>query len=73
LILLCDHLNDASLLALGVRTGKERWKVNRGNGRVSHSTPLVVPGPQRHELLVNSSQRIDAYDPLTGRLLWYKG
>ena len=73
LILLCDHLNDAYLLALDVRTGKERWKVNRGNGRVSHSTPLVVRGPQRLELLVNSSQRIDAYDPLTGKLLWYTG
>src|SRR5688572_9244345 len=73
LILLCDHLSDAYLLALDVRTGKERWKVNRGDGRVSHSTPLVVPGPQRVELLVNSSQRIDAYDPLTGKLLWYTG
>jgi outer membrane protein assembly factor BamB len=73
LILLCDHLNDAYLLALDVRSGKERWKVNRGNGRVSHSTPLVVPGPQRPELLVNSSQRIDSYDPLTGKLLWYTG
>ena len=73
LILLCDHLNDAYLLALDIRTGKERWKVDRGDGRVSHSTPLVIPGPQRHELLVNSSQRIDAYDPLTGKLLWYTG
>jgi outer membrane protein assembly factor BamB len=73
LILLCDHLTDAYLLAVDVRTGKERWKVARGNGRVSHSTPLVVPGPQRHELLINSSRRIDAYDPLTGKQLWYTG
>jgi outer membrane protein assembly factor BamB len=73
LILLCDHLTDAYLLALDVRTGKERWKASRGNGRVSHSTPLVVPGPQREELLINSSQRIDAYDPLTGKHLWYTG
>jgi outer membrane protein assembly factor BamB len=73
LILLCDHLNDAYLLAVDARTGKERWKVDRGDGRVSHSTPLVVPGPQRQELVVNSSQRLDAYDPLTGKLLWYTG
>jgi outer membrane protein assembly factor BamB len=73
LILLCDHLTDAYLLALDVQTGKERWKVDRGNGRVSHSTPLVIAAPQRPELLVNSSQRIDAYDPLTGKLLWYTG
>ena len=73
LILLCDHLTDAYLLALDARTGKERWKIERGNGRVSHSTPLVVPAPQGHELIVNSSARIDAYDPATGRLLWYTG
>jgi outer membrane protein assembly factor BamB len=73
LILLCDHLSDAYLLALDARTGKERWKVDRGDGRVSHSTPVVIPGPQGAELLVNSSTRIDVYDPLTGKLLWYTG
>jgi outer membrane protein assembly factor BamB len=73
LILLCDHLTDAYLLALDARTGKERWKVDRGDGRVSHSTPLVVPGPRGPELLVNSSARIDVYDPSTGELLWYSG
>jgi outer membrane protein assembly factor BamB len=71
LILLCDHLDDAYLVALDRGTGKERWKVDRGAGRVSHSTPLVVPGPDGAELLVNSSQRIDAYDPATGALLWH--
>ena len=34
LILLCDHLSDAYLLAVDARTGKERWKVERGDGRV---------------------------------------
>jgi outer membrane protein assembly factor BamB len=73
LILLCDHLSDAYLLALDAATGKERWKVNRGDGRVSHSTPLVVPGPRGAELLINSSERIDVYDPATGALLWFTG
>ncbi len=72
-IFLCDHLRASYLLALDARTGKERWKVDRGEGRVSHSTPLVVPGPRGDELLVNSSERIDAYDPKTGELLWYTG
>ena len=72
-IFLCDHRVASYLLALDARTGKERWKVGRGEGRVSHSTPLVVPGPTGDELLVNSSERIDAYAPTTGQLLWYAG
>jgi outer membrane protein assembly factor BamB len=73
LILLCDHLTESYLLALDARTGRERWKVDRGKGRVSHSTPLVVRGPEGDELLVNSSERIDAYDPSTGNALWHAG
>jgi outer membrane protein assembly factor BamB len=73
LILLCDHLSDAYLLAIETSTGKDRWKADRGDGRTSHSTPLVVRGPNGPELLVNSSERIDAYDPATGKLLWFTG
>jgi outer membrane protein assembly factor BamB len=72
-ILLCDHRTSAYLLALDAKTGRERWKVARGSGRVSHSTPVVIPGPRGDELLVNSSARIDAYDPATGVALWYTG
>jgi outer membrane protein assembly factor BamB len=71
LLLLCDHLPSSYLLALDARTGKERWRADRGEGRVSHSTPVVFPGPEGDELLVNSSERIDVYDPATGTLLWY--
>jgi outer membrane protein assembly factor BamB len=71
LILLCDHQSASSLVALDARTGKLRWKADRGKARASYSTPLVVPGPNGDELLVNSSERIDGYDPATGALLWY--
>jgi outer membrane protein assembly factor BamB len=71
LILLCDHQSKSYLLALDARTGRERWKADRGAGRVSFSTPLVVPAAGGDELIVNSSERIDAYDPATGNLLWY--
>ncbi len=73
LILLCDHQPKAYLLALDKRTGKERWMADRGRALVSHNTPLVVPGPESDELIVNSSERIDTYDPATGKLLWYAG
>ncbi|HSC27738.1 MAG TPA: PQQ-binding-like beta-propeller repeat protein [Vicinamibacterales bacterium] len=71
LILLCDHESASYLLAIETSTGELRWKAERGKGRASYSTPLVVPGPDGDELIVNSSERIDAYDPSTGRLLWY--
>jgi outer membrane protein assembly factor BamB len=73
LILLCDHEPVAYLLALDKRTGERRWKVDQKGGRVSHSTPVVAPGPGGDELIVNSSARIEAYDPATGALLWYAG
>jgi outer membrane protein assembly factor BamB len=73
LFLLCDHGDNAYLLALEKATGKERWKMKRSKGSISHSTPLVVKGPERDELIVNSSERIDAFDPQNGELLWYAG
>jgi outer membrane protein assembly factor BamB len=71
LILLCDHQSASSLVALDARTGRLRWKADRGKARVSFSTPLVVTGAKGDELVVNSSERIDAYDPANGALLWY--
>lgn len=73
LILLCDHRLKSYMMALDAKTGEERWRVERGEGRVSHSTPVVVRGPEGEELIVNSSERIDAYDPSNGRLPWYAG
>lgn len=72
-ILLCDHREASYLLALEKTTGKERWKLDRGKDRVSFSTPAVVPGPSGSELIVNSSERIDAFNPVNGELLWYAG
>jgi outer membrane protein assembly factor BamB len=73
LILLCDHASASYLLALDKKTGKELWRADRGKGRSSYSTPLIVEGAFGVELIVNSSERLDAYDPRTGRLLWYTG
>jgi outer membrane protein assembly factor BamB len=73
LILLCDHEPASYLLAVDKRTGQQRWKADRGNGRMSYSTPLVVNTPTGPELVVNSSERVDAYDPRTGTLLWFTG
>ena len=73
LFLLCDHAPVSYLLAVDATTGKDRWKADRGAGRASYSTPLVVPGPDGHQVIVNSSERVDAYDAATGRHLWHIG
>lgn len=73
LILLCDHSPAAYLLAVDKRTGKERWKSDRGSRRWSYTTPFVVEAPSGPELIVNSSERVDAYDPRTGAFLWHVG
>jgi outer membrane protein assembly factor BamB len=73
LILLCDHEPAAYLLAVDKRTGKDRWKTDRGRGRMSYTTPFVVSTDAGPELIVNSSERVDAYDPRTGTALWHVG
>ena len=73
LILLCDQPARSYLLALDKKTGKDRWKADRGQGRSSYSTPLVVEGAFGAEVIVNSTERIDSYDAKTGAFLWHTG
>ncbi len=71
LILLADHTDRAYLLALDKRNGEEQWKVDRGSSLRSYSTPMIVAGAERDELIVNSSEGLQAYDPASGELLWF--
>lgn len=73
LILQCDHGPSAYLLWLDARTGEEQRRVRRSTSTTSYSTPAVVPGPDGDELIVNASERLEAYDPATGELLWHTG
>ena len=70
---MCDHGPASYLLAVDKGTGKERWKADRGKGRSSYTTPFVVDTSDGPELIVNSSERVDAYDPRTGAFLWHVG
>ena len=40
---------------------------------MSYTTPFVVETPSGPELIVNSSERVDAYDPRSGAFLWHVG
>jgi outer membrane protein assembly factor BamB len=73
LLLLCDHASASYLLAVNKETGTQVWKADRGKGRSSYSTPLVVEIGGRSEIIINSSERVDAYDAKDGTLLWHVG
>ena len=73
LILLCDQPAQSYLLAIDKATGKDRWKADRGKGRASYSTPVIVQGAFGTEIVVNSTERIDGYDAANGTLLWHAG
>jgi outer membrane protein assembly factor BamB len=70
IILPCYHEPSSYLIALDAKTGATRWKVDRGSKIVSYSTPLVVPAATGDELVLNTSEALEAYDPATGKSLW---
>ncbi len=71
LILQCDRElgEDSFIVALNKNTGKEVWKTPR-KVQVSWSTPVIVRGPGRDELVTSGNEWIIAYDPRTGKELW---
>ena len=73
LLLLCDHPKDAYLLAVDAATGKERWRASRGQGPRSYTTPFLIRVDGQDQLILNSSERVDAVDPANGKPLWHAG
>ncbi|HET8646435.1 MAG TPA: PQQ-binding-like beta-propeller repeat protein, partial [Vicinamibacteria bacterium] len=71
LYLLSYHDPKSYLLAVDKRTGRTRWKVDRGRDVRSYSTPVVVPGPAGAEVVVNSTEGIHAYEAATGKAVWH--
>jgi outer membrane protein assembly factor BamB len=66
----CDSDANAYLIALDKRTGKEIWRTKRPDQR-GWSTPILVNAGQRRELVLNGHTGVQAYDPATGRELWF--
>ena len=59
-----------AVVAYDKATGEEKWRAE--DVPMSWSTPLVVTlADGSHELVVNMKDRIRAYDPKTGELLWH--
>lgn len=66
----CDADANACLLALDKRTGQEVWRTKRRDHR-GWSTPIVIAAGGRRELVLNGHEGVQAYDPATGRELWF--
>ena len=72
LIVSQDQEGPSFVVAFDKQTGRERWRVDRGEA-TSWSTPLVVEHAGQRQVVVSATKRIRAYAPATGELLWEMG
>jgi outer membrane protein assembly factor BamB len=66
----CDADVDANIVAFDKRTGKQVWKTKRRDHR-GWSTPIVINTGSRREIVLNGDEGVQAYDPVSGRDLWF--
>jgi outer membrane protein assembly factor BamB len=64
-----DQQQGSYMLALDKRTGKELWRVEREE-ESSWSPPLVVTHNGRKQVVVSATNRVQSYEPATGKLIW---
>ncbi len=67
-----DHEGESFIAALDARTGEEKWKKPRDE-RTTWSTPLVVEGGGRTQVITSGDNAIRSYDFANGELLWECG
>jgi outer membrane protein assembly factor BamB len=71
LIVNCDGSDAAFVVALDKRTGKVKWRRDRGYPHdQAYTTPLVIRAGDRDQLISVGAYRARAYDPLTGKEIW---
>jgi outer membrane protein assembly factor BamB len=68
--------SESYVIAHDKRTGKEVWKTLRMTNATqeacdSYITPVMRPQSDPPEMIVVGGDTIDAYDPATGKQLWY--
>jgi outer membrane protein assembly factor BamB len=71
LIISCDGFDEKFVVALDAGTGKVRWKTPRGKGNQAYTTPLVINAGGSPQVVSPGAHRAYAYDPKTGKELWY--
>ena len=63
-----DDSAEPRLIALDVASGEEAWVTPRE--KISWASPACVPTPFGVPVILASEQKVDAYDPRTGALVW---
>lgn len=72
LVLVCDQQSGSCILALDVKTGRQRWKTARAAATVGWATPMVYqPSQGPAQLIVLGSTRVDGYQLATGESRWW--
>jgi outer membrane protein assembly factor BamB len=71
-IVQCDRSKDCFIAAHDIETGKQLWSTPRDE-LPGWSTPTIVEGPTRVELVTNGTKYARGYDPQTGKELWRLG
>ncbi len=69
--LACDDPSNPFLAVLQLSDGKELWRVSRKDiSERSWGTPLIHPGPEKTQVVVNGWPWVVSYDLQTGEPLW---
>ncbi|HEX3150545.1 MAG TPA: PQQ-binding-like beta-propeller repeat protein [Gemmataceae bacterium] len=71
-IVQCDVGKNSFIAAYSLADGKPIWQTPRDE-IPSWGTPTIVVGPERTELVTNSTKFVRGYDPKTGSELWKLG
>jgi outer membrane protein assembly factor BamB len=72
LVITWDHEGDSFIVALDARNGNEKWRQPRDEVS-TWSTPLVVGGGGRTQVITSGDNAIRSYDLANGELLWQCG
>jgi outer membrane protein assembly factor BamB len=62
--------DQARVIALDARTGKERWQGKRGLSRISHGVPAIWEHDGKAEVVSEAGDVVQGFDAETGARLW---
>ena len=62
--------DQAYVLALDAKTGKERWKGKRGLSRISHGMPVIWEHDGKSQVVTEAGDVVQGFDLKTGQRLW---